>query len=65
MVAGGVAPDLRSSFVPTSAQAFENVVRGGALLQNGMPRFDEFDDATLAAIREYIRSQADVLRKKN
>jgi quinohemoprotein ethanol dehydrogenase len=57
--------DLRSSFVPTSAQAFENVVRGGALLQNGMPRFDEFDDATLAAIREYIRSQADVLRKKN
>jgi hypothetical protein len=29
---------------------------------NGMPRFEEFDDAKLAAIRQYVRSRGAALR---
>ena len=61
-IAGGGAPDLRASPVPQSAEAFAAVVRGGALLQNSMPKFGDFSDADLAAIRQYIRSRAAELR---
>jgi quinohemoprotein ethanol dehydrogenase len=58
VIAAGAAPDLRTSGIPLSAEAFESVVRNGALLPNGMPRYPEFSDEDLAAIRQYIRSQA-------
>lgn len=58
----GNAPDLRASAVPLSGQAFAQVVREGALLDKGMPRFAEFDDAKLDAVRQYIRSRAADLR---
>jgi quinohemoprotein ethanol dehydrogenase len=57
-IAAGAAPDLRTSSVPLSAEAFAKVVRDGGLLSAGMPRFEELDDAELADIREYIRSRA-------
>ena len=38
---GGTAPDLRKSSVPLTQAAFTTVVKQGALLVNGMPRFEE------------------------
>lgn len=57
-VAGGYIPDLRASAVPLSGQAFERVVRGGALLERGMPAFDELSDDDLEALRHYLRERA-------
>jgi quinohemoprotein ethanol dehydrogenase len=57
-IAGGAAPDLRTSAIPQSAEAFKAVVHGGALLENGMPRFDWASDAQLDDLRQYIRAQA-------
>jgi len=62
--AGGSAPDLRASAVPQSAEAFANVVHEGALLDHGMPKFDFFTPDQLAAIRQYLRTQAYVARGK-
>ncbi len=61
-VAGGGAPDLRASPVPLSPEAFAGVVRGGALLPNGMPKFGELTDQDLAGLRQYIRDRAADLR---
>jgi quinohemoprotein ethanol dehydrogenase len=57
-VAGGYAPDLRASTVPLSADAFKAIVHGGALESRGMPRFEEFTDADLEALRHFIRERA-------
>jgi mono/diheme cytochrome c family protein len=32
-------------------------VKGGALVERGMPRFEELTDAQLDALRHYIRSK--------
>lgn len=60
-VSGGVkGPDLRSSPALTSGheKMFEDIVRGGALLENGMPKFPTLTNEDLEAIRHYIRKQA-------
>jgi quinohemoprotein ethanol dehydrogenase len=57
-VAGGYAPDLRASPVPLSAETFKNIVQAGALEARGMPKFVEFTDADLEAMRHYIRDRA-------
>jgi quinohemoprotein ethanol dehydrogenase len=57
-VAGGTAPDLRESMVPLDANAFRSVVHDGALLRNGMPRFDDLTDTQLRQIRAYVRARA-------
>jgi quinohemoprotein ethanol dehydrogenase len=59
VVAGGAAPDLRASPIPLQADAFNAIVRGGALQARGMPMFDELSDAELDQMRNYIRQQAD------
>jgi len=41
---------------------FDSVVRGGALLRNGMPRFGDLTVQQEAAIRQYLRSRAADLR---
>lgn len=58
------APDLRRSVVPTSKEAFETVVKDGALVVNGMPRFDELTAHQSAAIRQYIRTQRHAPKKQ-
>lgn len=63
-VGGGTAPDLRTSGVPVSAEAFEAVVRQGALVPAGMPRFEELTDRQLGDLRQYIRAQASDLRQE-
>ena len=54
----GVGPDLRASRVPLDTAAFASVVRDGALVPRGMPRFEEFTDEQLADLAFYIRTQA-------
>jgi len=57
VIAAGHAPDLRASAVATDQPTFVSVVKDGALIPNGMPSFEEFDEAKLAALRQYIRSR--------
>ena len=58
VVAGGIAPDLRASPVPLSAEAFAHVVRDGALVSRGMPQFAEFSDQDLDSLRHFFRQRA-------
>jgi quinohemoprotein ethanol dehydrogenase len=58
-IAGGAAPDLRASTIPLDASAFKGIVQGGAMLQSGMPHFDDVSDDDLLSIRHYIRAQAE------
>jgi quinohemoprotein ethanol dehydrogenase len=44
--------------VPLEAAAFDAVVRKGALLEKGMPVFDELTDAELEGLRHYFRVRA-------
>lgn len=60
---GGSAPELRASPIPQSAEAFTAIVRDGALVANGMPKFPELTDTDLAAVRQYLRSRATDLRE--
>jgi quinohemoprotein ethanol dehydrogenase len=60
--AGGTAPELAMSAVPSSAAAFELIVRRGALVKNGMPRFEEFTDAELDDLRQYVRAETRRIR---
>ena len=55
---------MRTSAIPVNPALFSSVVKDGMLVPNGMPRFEEFTGDELAAVRQYIRSQGDALRKK-
>jgi quinohemoprotein ethanol dehydrogenase len=55
-------PDLRRSAIPQDRAAFVQIVRGGTLQAQGMPKFAELTDAQLDDIRYYIRAQAAQLR---
>jgi quinohemoprotein ethanol dehydrogenase len=55
-VAGGAAPDLRTSSYPANREAFHGVVRG-ALITNGMPGFPNLAPADIEAIRQYLRAR--------
>jgi quinohemoprotein ethanol dehydrogenase len=61
VVAGGHAPDLRASSVVVAPDAFKTIVHDGALIPNGMPQFDEFSDADLQDLRQFIRTAAHAL----
>ncbi len=58
--AGIMAPDLRESphLLHGGEETFKDIVRGGALLGKGMPRFPTLTDEELEGIRHYIRKQA-------
>lgn len=58
-VAAGMAPDLRASAVVLSAESFEQVVRDGGRVAQGMPPYTTLTSARLNAIRHYIRQQAE------
>lgn len=57
-VSGGAAPDLRAAPNTMNAAQFERIVREGALVSLGMPRFQELTDDDLEALRQYIRARA-------
>jgi quinohemoprotein ethanol dehydrogenase len=64
-IGGGAAPDLRASVVPVYAEAFQHMVRAGALVAQGMPRFGELTDQELGDLRQYVRAQAAAWRDRN
>ena len=51
------APDLRTSAAPISMEAFGRIVAGGALMVNGMPRFEQLTPDEIENIRYYLRSR--------
>jgi quinohemoprotein ethanol dehydrogenase len=55
--AAGIAPDLRTSPFILSDEGFDQVVRRGALVPQGMPDFPEFSDTQLADLRQYLRDK--------
>ncbi len=57
---GGMAPDLRASAVVGSAEAFAAVVRDGAKMANGMPRYAHLTNNQLTALQHYLREQAEL-----
>lgn len=61
-VSGGAAPDLRTSEVPSTEDMFHAVVHDGTRVAEGMPSFNDLSDSDIAALRQYIRSQAADLR---
>ena len=61
-IAAGQAPDLRTSAAILMADSFAAIVRDGALVPRGMPRFEELTERELADLREYIRSGAALWR---
>ncbi len=56
--AGSPAPDLRESALSLDRQAFSEVVRGGALIERGMPRYDQFTEEQVEQIWHYVRQEA-------
>jgi quinohemoprotein ethanol dehydrogenase len=57
VVSGGGAPDLRASPLTREYPAFKAVMVSG-VMEKGMPRFPNFDDATHEALFHYIRREA-------
>jgi quinohemoprotein ethanol dehydrogenase len=58
VISAGMAPDLRASALVASSQAFDEIVRGGSLAENGMPRYAHLSDEQLLVLRHYIRREA-------
>ena len=58
-ISPGMAPDLRASPLVAWDDAFAEVVRNGARMQNGMPRFRHLSDEQLLKIRHYLRREAE------
>ncbi len=56
--AGSPAPDLRASRIALNPAAFFAVVHNGALLQEGMPRFDNLTQDEVNDLYAYIRAGA-------
>jgi quinohemoprotein ethanol dehydrogenase len=56
--AGGPAPDLRESAVALDPQSFWSVLHDGALLPNGMPRFETLTREQVNQLYQYIRAGA-------
>jgi quinohemoprotein ethanol dehydrogenase len=64
-VAAGMAPDLRASFVVTSAEQFARLLRSGARASRGMPAYADISDQELTALQHFIRERAEAaLRPK-
>jgi len=62
-ISGGQAPDLRFSSAPVHPNVFADVVHGGLLVPEGMPRFEELPNADLNTLRQYLRAQSMASRK--
>ncbi len=58
VVSGGNSPDLRASAIPLTHAAMVDVIRNGAKMDNGMPRFAELNDDDITGLMHYIRQQA-------
>lgn len=57
-ISGGGAPDLRAAASPTNPAVFRTIIRTGILVPRGMPKYPEFSDQQIEAIRQYVRHRA-------
>ncbi len=64
VVAGGMAPDLRASYIAANMDSFDKVVREGALEARGMPKYADLNDAEVKQLYHYIRHRARIDLKK-
>lgn len=55
---GTPAPDLRESAIALNFDSFSTVLKSGALLEQGMPRFQNLTDDQIRALYAYIRAKA-------
>jgi quinohemoprotein ethanol dehydrogenase len=55
---GAPAPDLRESYAALNPNSFYTIVHDGALIQEGMPRFDMLSHDQVMALYAYIRAGA-------
>lgn len=55
---GTPGPDLRESGIALDKAAFTELLRSGALIQRGMPKFDMLSDAEIGQLHAYIRAKA-------
>ncbi|RYD87260.1 MAG: PQQ-dependent dehydrogenase, methanol/ethanol family, partial [Sphingomonadales bacterium] len=62
-VAGGTAPDLRISPYPLSKEGFWSILHDGALISQGMARYEELSEDDVEAIRQWLRSRGQALPK--
>jgi quinohemoprotein ethanol dehydrogenase len=65
---GTPAPDLRESAIALDLGSFRELLKSGALMERGMPKFDTFTDAQIRQLHQYIRAKAREqlgLRKKD
>jgi quinohemoprotein ethanol dehydrogenase len=58
VISSGGAPELRASPIAMNREAFGALLQGGARQQQGMPRFQEFDEARIDELWSYIRRRA-------
>ena len=63
--AGSPAPDLRESALAMDPKAFHDIVKGGALIERGMPRYDFLSDEQVTELYNYVRQQARKAAKKS
>jgi quinohemoprotein ethanol dehydrogenase len=63
VAAAGTAPDLRMSGAILSQQSLDAIVHDGALVSQGMPKFDELTDQERSDVRQFLRAAASSLRK--
>ena len=55
---GTPGPDLRESAIALRLDTFSELLKGGMLMENGMPRFDKLTDTQIRQIHAYIRAKA-------
>jgi uncharacterized protein (DUF433 family) len=54
---------LRESALALDQEAFLQVVKGGALIEKGMPRYDQFSREQVLQIWHYLRQTAREAKK--
>lgn len=57
-ISGGGAPDLRAAASTADSGVFRSIVRDGILVPRGMPKYPEFSDDQVEALRQYLRFRA-------
>lgn len=55
---GTPGPDLRESAIALSLDSLSELLKSGALMERGMPRFEALTDEQIRALYAYIRAKA-------
>ena len=55
---GTPGPDLRESAIALKLDSFTTLLRSGALLEQGMPRFQQLTDDQIRELYAYVRAKA-------